>query len=83
MTDKLYEIVSRVMNVPTSEITDESSPETIESWDSFSGYVLLDEIETEFDVKFTLDETLTIKNIGDFTDFMHESLSYLQNYPES
>jgi len=66
MTDKLYEIVSRVLNVPASEITDESSPETIELWDSFSGYVLLDEIETEFHVKLTLDETLTIKNIGDF-----------------
>jgi acyl carrier protein len=29
-------------------------------------FVLLDEIEKEFDVKFSLEETLEIKTIGDF-----------------
>lgn len=66
MSQKLYEIVSKVMNVPVSDIKDDSSPETIESWDSFSLYILLDEIESAFGVKFTLDETLEIKNVGDF-----------------
>ena len=28
------------MEVPVSEINDESSPETIENWDSFRGLVL-------------------------------------------
>ena len=70
MSDKLYVIVSRVMNVPTSQITDESSPESIEGWDSFIHYVLLDEIETEFKIKFTLEETLDIKNVGDFKRYL-------------
>lgn len=70
MSDKLYVIVSRVMNVPTSQITDESSPESIEGWDSFIHYVLLDEIETEFNIKFTLEETLDIKNVGDFKRYL-------------
>jgi acyl carrier protein len=63
---RLYEIISKVMNVPISEINDQTSPETIEQWDSFTGYILLDEIETEFNVKFTLEDTLEIKNVGDF-----------------
>ena len=29
-------------------------------------YVLLNEIEKEFNVKFSLQETLEIKNVGDF-----------------
>ena len=29
-------------------------------------YVLLDEIEKEFNVKFSLEETLEIKTVGDF-----------------
>ena len=42
------------------------SSENLEEWDSFNFYVLLDEIENEFDIKFDLDETLDIKKIGDF-----------------
>ena len=33
---------------------------------NFGFYILLDEIENEFNVKFDLDETLEIKKIGDF-----------------
>ncbi len=66
MSQKLYEIISRVMNVSISQITDESNEKTIENWDSFNLYVLLDEIESAFNVKFTLEETLELKNVGDF-----------------
>ena len=44
----------------------ETNSENLEEWDSFNFYVLLDEIENEFNVKFDLDETLEIKKIGDF-----------------
>ena len=65
MSEKLYRIVSKVFNVDNSKIDDETSPENLEEWDSFNFYVLLDEIENEFNVKFDLDETLEIKKIGD------------------
>jgi len=64
--EKLFNIVSRVFDIPKSSISLSNSPETIEKWDSFNGYILLDEIENEFNVQFSLDETLEIKNIGDF-----------------
>tara|TARA_Y100000748_G_scaffold276103_1_gene252282 strand:+ start:16 stop:249 length:234 start_codon:yes stop_codon:yes gene_type:complete len=66
MSEKLYQIISKVFNVDNSKIDDETSPENLEEWDSFNFYVLLDEIENEFNVKFDLDETLEIKKIGDF-----------------
>ena len=66
MSEKLYRIVSKVFNVDNSKIDDETSPEILEEWDSFNFYVLLDEIENEFNVNFDLDETLEIKKIGDF-----------------
>ncbi len=65
MSKKLYDIVSKVFNVNLDRINDDSSPENLEEWDSFNFYVLLDEIENEFDVKFDLDETLEIEKIGD------------------
>ena len=68
--NKLFEIVARVFNVPIDEINYESNPENIENWDSFTGYVLLDEIETNFNVKFTMDESLEIEKIGDFKNIL-------------
>jgi acyl carrier protein len=53
------------MEVPVSTINDESSPETIENWDSFRGLILADELETRFDVKFSLDDLLSVKKVED------------------
>ena len=66
MTKILFEIVSRVMNTPIEKISDSSGPDSIPDWDSFNMFVLLDEIEKEFDVNFSLEETLQIKTVGDF-----------------
>jgi len=66
MSNKLYSIISKVMNVPESEINDQSGPETVEAWDSLNLYMLIDDIEAEFNVKFILEEILEIKNVGHF-----------------
>jgi acyl carrier protein len=65
MSSKLYETIAQVMSVPISKIRDDSSPETIENWDSFHGLVLIDELETAFNIKFTLDEVTNTKTVGD------------------
>ncbi len=62
---KLYDLIARVMNVPASSVTDDSGPESIESWTSFKGYVLLYELESEFKVKFTIDEAMDVKKVAD------------------
>ncbi len=65
MSQKLYQIISKVMKIDISVITDELGPETIENWTSFNGYVLLHELETGFDVKFTIDEAMDVATITD------------------
>ena len=68
--NKLFEIVASVFNISINEINYKSNPENIENWDSFTGYVLLDEIETNFNVTFTMDESLEIKKIEDFKNIL-------------
>jgi acyl carrier protein len=65
MSEKLYGIIAKVMDVSIDEITDNSSPETIPSWDSFNSYILLDELESEFKTEFTIDEVTETKNVSD------------------
>jgi acyl carrier protein len=65
MSKKLYTLIGRIMNVPVTELSDNSSPETIPSWDSFNSYLLLDELESEFQTEFSIDEVVETKNISD------------------
>jgi acyl carrier protein len=65
MSAKLYNIIAQVMKMSVSEVNDESSPQNIERWDSFHGLVLLNDLETAFNVKFTLDEVTSIRTVGD------------------
>ena len=65
MPKNLFEIISEVMNIPISQINDESSPETIESWDSFNGLILVDELESNFNIKFSVSEIIDVKNVKD------------------
>ena len=44
MSDKVFSVVSKVFSISLDKITDESSPETIDSWDSFNGLILVDEL---------------------------------------
>ena len=65
MPSKLYEILSQVFDIDISLINDQSSPETIDSWDSFNGLILVDELENKFNVKFSITEITDVKTIGD------------------
>ena len=66
MAKTLFQIVSEVMNISIEKISDRSGPESIPEWDSFNMFVLLAEIEKEFNVNFSLEETLQIKTVSDF-----------------
>lgn len=73
MSKKLYELISKVFSVSTSEINDKSGPENIKSWDSFNSLVLVEELESEFKIRFTIDEITNISTISDIK-------RYLKNY---
>ena len=70
MSEKLYDIISKVFSVQISEINDESSPETIESWDSFNGLILVDELESNYNVKFSVSEIVDVKNVKDIKKYL-------------
>ena len=65
MSNKLYSIIAKIMDVAESDINDQSGPETIANWTSFNSYVLLYQLESEFNVKFTIDEAVDVKIVAD------------------
>ncbi len=62
---RLRKILVNVLDIGENDINDGTSPDTVESWDSFNGLMLVSELENEFDVKFTMDEVISVKCVGD------------------
>jgi acyl carrier protein len=63
--ERLKSVLARVLAVGEEKINDDSSPETINSWDSFNGLMLVSELETNFKIKFTMAEVMSVKNVKD------------------
>lgn len=52
------------------EITRQSSAVDIEDWDSLAQINLLTAIEKEFSLKFSLNELVTLNDVGDMVDLV-------------
>ena len=58
-------ILARAFDVGEGAITDEASPETIPSWDSFRTLVMFQELEKESGTSFDIEDLKNIRNVGD------------------
>ena len=62
--DRVRSIASDIFAVPADAITAESSPETIENWDSMQHLNLVLAIEEKFGVQLDPEDIERMKNIG-------------------
>ena len=65
MENDVNVIIAKVFSIPESEVNDQSGPENIESWDSFNGLILVDELENHFKIKFSISEITDVKTVAD------------------
>lgn len=65
MSRKVFEIVARIMGVPVEVVSLESSPETLENWDSLRHMKLILAIEESLDVQFRDEDIVGIKSVTD------------------
>ena len=62
--DKLNGIFQEVFKDDNIQIKPETTANDVEGWDSFSHVTLIVAIETRFNIKFSLRETMSFKNVG-------------------
>lgn len=67
---KLTSIFSSVLNVEEVKITSELSPQNTTSWDSLNAIILVTEIEKAFNIRFSYDEVMAVKNFGDVLELV-------------
>ena len=74
MRDKIRQIMSAIFDVPISEISDSSSPDTIEKWDSLNHLNLVTSLEEEFDVRFSDEEIIEMLNFQLITLILQQKI---------
>ena len=60
--EQIKKIMSIVFKIPVEQIQDDSSPNTLELWDSLGQMNLIVALEEEFQIIFTDDETIELLN---------------------
>jgi acyl carrier protein len=60
---KLKKVISNVLGVSIDEINDNSSPDSIDKWDSLSHLNLVMAIEAEFDVELTPEDSMDMLSV--------------------
>lgn len=64
MRESVFNIIAQVMNVPVESLSEESSPESIEAWDSLKHMSLILTLEEEYGIQFSDEEIVTMLNVG-------------------
>lgn len=72
--DKLNEIFVDVLDLDEVALTDSTTADDIEEWDSLSHVQLVVAIEKAFGLKFTALEIMKWKNVGELVDSIAQKL---------
>jgi acyl carrier protein len=62
--DRLSRTIAQVLDVPPEVISDETSPITVATWDSFNHLNLVLALEEEFRVNLSAEDALDMRNVG-------------------
>jgi len=71
---KLTPVFCEVFDNDGIVLRPETTASDIAGWDSVNHIRLIVSIEAEFDVRFTIDEMVTVSNVGDFVGLIEKKL---------
>ena len=66
IAEELQAIFRDVFDDESIVLFDEMTSNDVEDWDSISHINLISDIEAKFDIAFTTDEIVGLKNVGEF-----------------
>ena len=68
--ENLNEVFQNVFDDDSIEVNDETTANDIEDWDSLNHITLIDAVENEFGVRFTMGEVSGMKNVGEMAEII-------------
>lgn len=62
--DSLYETIAAILAIPPESLSEESSPDTVASWDSVNHLNLVMALESEFGIRLSPEDALAMRSVG-------------------
>lgn len=72
--EKLNEVFRDVFDDDSICVTDTTTSDDIEDWDSLEHINLIAAVEQEFGMKFNMGQVVTMKNVGEMADIIMSQL---------
>ena len=72
--ERLTNVFRDVFDDETLKISDETTANDIEDWDSLSHITLISAVEEEFGYKFQMKDVLGLKNVGEMVTLLENNL---------
>ncbi len=69
---KLTEVFRDVFDDEEIELTDSTTADDIDDWDSLEHITLISAVEKAFKMRFTMKEVSSMKNVGEMIDIIAE-----------
>jgi len=67
---RLQPIFAEVFEDDGITVTEQTTADDVEKWDSLTHLTLIYEVESEFGMKFKMKEILEMKNVGEMVDLI-------------
>lgn len=72
--ERLNTVFQDVFNDENLKVNDATTAKDVEAWDSLKHITLLAAIEDEFEVEFSMGQTVSMKNVGEMVDYIIEEV---------
>jgi len=72
--EQLNEVFRDVFDDESIVVTDETTADDIEDWDSLEHINLVAAVEMQFGVKFNMGQIVTLKNVGEMADLIESMI---------
>jgi acyl carrier protein len=74
MENRVKNVMATVFGISSDEVNDDSSPNTIPSWDSLKQMNLVILLEEEFDIEFSDEQVIRILNYKSLLEVIKEEI---------
>lgn len=71
---KLNDIFHEVFDDDAIVVTEATTANDIEDWDSLTHITLIASVEDEFGMKFSMKDVIGMKNVGEMVDILEEEI---------
>lgn len=68
MKEKIFSLIEDVLKLPAGTVTEESTVENTEGWESLTHVLIIGELEAQLGISIPLDEAIEITNVKELLE---------------